>query len=161
MTRSHYRTEQIGLRLVHHIAPAVTAALELLQRQRNIADGWPARGETAGRGTSDITTTEAAMLEAERLDLETEKIIDTIESIEISVGYLAKLVIGIDHTPAASDQLRCSDGQTGRDALKWSTNDQCPELPVKMGMCGAHYRAYLRFRQANHLPTVQYFEDAR
>lgn len=156
---AHYRTEQIGLRLVNHLAPAVTVALELLQRQRNIADGWPTRGETAGRGTSDHTIPEAAILEAERIDAALEQITDCIESIDISVNYLAKLTIGIDRTPAASDQLRCKDGQRGRDSALWSRDDQCMELPVKMGLCVTHYQAYYRFRVARNLPVAQYYEN--
>lgn len=162
MTKAHYRTEQAGLRLVHHVAPAVTVALELYQYKRDSADGMKARGETAERGTSDISTTEAANLEVEKWDTKIEEIKDTIESIEISIGHLAKLTIGIDRTPAAGEEKRCSDGQRlyGR-ALTWSTNEHCQELPVKMQMCEAHYRAYLRFRNDNHLPVVQYFEDAK
>lgn len=157
---AHYRTEQIGLRLVNHLAPAVTVALELLQRQRNIADGWPTRGETAGRGTSDHTIPEAAILEAERIDLELEKITDTIESIEISVSHLAKLVIGIDRTPAALEEPRCREGQRGRDALRWSDDEACPVVGTKLGMCGKHYMQYYRFRVAHRLPVEQYFEKA-
>jgi hypothetical protein len=162
LTKSHYRTEQAGLRLVHHIAPAVTVALDLYQNKRDSADGMKAPGETAGRGESDNSTTEAATLEGEKWDLKIEEIIDTIESIEISVGHLAKLTIGIDRTPAAGEEKRCSDGQRlyGR-VLAWSNNDQCMELPVKMGMCEAHYRAFYRYRTDQHLPVVQYFEDAK
>lgn len=162
--RAHYRTEQIGLRLTHHIAPAVTIALDHIDRQRQTADGWPAHGDGVNRGHPDTSTTEAAAIEAiDHLDTEREKIIDVIEGIELAVSHLAKLVIGIDRTPAAGQERRCSDGQVGKDAILWSTNSQCPELPIstKMGLCGAHARAWLRYRTAHHLPIEQYFEDAR
>lgn len=161
MARAHHRTEQIGLRLIHHVAPAVTAALDLYQSKRNTA--LKASAASDGRGTSDNSPTEAATFESERWDGKVEEIIDTIESIEISVGHLARLTIGIDRTPAAGWEKRCSDGQVGKDAIKWSSNTDCPELPIstKMGLCGAHARAYLRFRTANHLPVAQYFEDAQ
>jgi hypothetical protein len=159
MTKAHYRTEQAGLRLVHHVAPAVTAALDLYQNKRDAADGMKAPGETAGRGGSDETsTTEAAAAETEKWDLKIEEINDTIESIEISVGHLAKLTIGIDRTPAAGWEKRCRDGQQGRDAVLWSDDTDCAELGAKLEMCGRHYVAYYRFRVSRHLPVDQYFE---
>lgn len=158
MARSHYRTEQAGLRLVHHIAPAVTAALDLYQNKRTSAQGLKAPGETPGRGESDISTTESATFEVEKWDAKIEEIIDTIESIEISVGHLARLTIGIDRTPAAGWEKRCRDGQQGRDAVLWSDDTDCAELGTKLDLCGRHYMQYYRFRVARHLPVDQYFE---
>lgn len=159
MTRPHRRTEQAGLRLIHHLAPAVAKALDDLQREQHQCDGWPNHGSSPGRSSSDTSTTEAAALQADNFGGRAEEILDTVESIEISVGHLAKLVIGIDRTPAAGEEKRCSDGQVGRDALKWSTDEQCKALPVRLGMCNAHYFQHYRFRVANHLPVDQYFED--
>lgn len=156
--RAHYRTEQIGLRLIHHIAPAVTAALQRLQAERNSTDGWPPRNANPGRGGSDTSTTESAALAGGYLDTQAEQITDTIESIEISVTHLATLVIGIDRTPAAGEHKRCSDGQQGRDAVLWSNNTDCAELPTRLDMCGRHYMAYYRYRVAHHLSVDHYFE---
>lgn len=161
LRRTHRRTEQIGLRLVHHVAPAVTAALDLYEYKRDAADGMKARAETDGRGTSDNSITEAATIEAEKWTLKAKEITDKVELIEREVGELARLTIGIDRTPAAGEEKRCSDGQVGKDAVLWSTNTECPELPVKLGLCGAHAQAYYRYRVAHHLPVAQYFEDAR
>lgn len=175
--RAHYRTEQIALRLLHHISPAVVAALDALRREQSECDGWPNRGGSIGRGTGPtvyveaddyeeagripVTGVEAAAFTGTTVDNRAERINDTIESIEISVSHLARLVIGIDHTPAAGEERRCMDGQVGRDAVRWSSDTQCRELPVKLGMCEAHYRANLRWRQANHLPVIHYYEDGK
>ena len=175
MAKAHYRTEQIGLRLVHHIAPAVTAALDAIRREQTECDGWPNRGGSIGRGTGPtvyvdadeyeeggripVTGVEAAAFTGTTVDNRAERINDTIESIEISVSHLAKLVIGIDHTPAAGDQPRCKDAQVGRDSTLWSDDINCMALPDKGKMCTKHYWQYRRYRIAHGLDTSRDFQE--
>jgi hypothetical protein len=155
-----YRTEQVGWHLANKIAFLVAEALVHLSRERRILDGFAARGDSAGRGTGDTSTTEAAATASLEFGRDAEDIKDAIDGVEIAVKHLGKLSADALGKIAPLDTPRCKEGQRGRDAIKWSDDEQCTELPVKMDMCNKHYMAYYRFRVANHLPVTQYFEDA-
>lgn len=155
-----YRTEQAGWHLCNKIAFLVAEAHIHLKRERSILDGFAARGDSAGRGTGDTSTTEAAATASLEFGRTVEDINDAIDGVEIAIKHLGRLAAEAIGKIAPVEVPRCKDGQRGRDALKWSDDEQCTELPVKMEMCNKHYMAYYRFRVANHLPVAQYYEDA-
>lgn len=160
-----YRTEQVGLRLTHHLAPAVYEYRAALRREQSVADGWATRGETAGRGSPDNSLPEAAVLMVGHLEQVEARLNLLVVAVETAADQLAKMVIGGfgEHVPASADQLRCRDAQKfGRgiwDTKEWSDDIECEDLPTKLGLCARHYSAYYRFRRARNIkPDRDEFE---
>lgn len=147
---------------MNHLAPAVREAKDHLSRELSICDGWPSRGESAGRGTSDRTTTEAAVLRSGRIQAEVDRIDRIVAALEAGAEALAKLVVGGmgERVQAAADVVRCREAQRGRDAHLWSNDMECMDLPSKSGLCGKHYAAYYRYRRAHNIKTDHEFEPA-
>lgn len=152
MTRraSNYRTEQQGLALLHHVAPAVADALTHLRRELVVFDGWASRGDSPGRGSSSSTIPEAAVLARLALTNAIDDVDDAIWGVEIAVKHLAKLAADAlgKRLPMSIDQPRCRDGQYDRNPGAWSDDPQCPVLPDKNGLCTRHYSAWRRFKIA-------------
>jgi hypothetical protein len=159
MTRAHSRTEQIGLTITNHLAPAVTVALEHLRREQQICDGFAARGESAGRGSSITSSTEGAAMMASRYRQDSADIHNAIERLDQARAELARLVF-VMRAPAALEQKRCRDGQHGRDSGLWSDDPACLALPEKKDLCTKHYWAWRRYRIAHGIDTSGDFEEA-
>jgi hypothetical protein len=162
VVRPHHRTEQVGLALVHQVAPVVSMALVHLAREVVVFDGWAMRGDSAGRGTSASTVPEAAVLARDQFTTMMEDINDAVWGLEIAAKHLAKLssdAIG-KRLPAAIDMPRCRDAQFGKDAPLWSDDEKCPALPDKGGLCQRHYSAWRRHCIAEGLDTSHHYEPA-
>ncbi len=157
-----YRTEQAGLRLTHHLAPAVYEYRAQLRREQSVADGWATRGETASRGSSDNTLPEAAVLMVAHLERVETRLNLLIVAVETAADDLARVVIGGfgEHVPAAAEELRCRDAQHGLDAPLWSDDVECRALPDKKGLCQRHYSAWRRYLQSRNVDTSHHFEPS-
>lgn len=159
-----YETEQIGLRFLHHLAPV---ALNFILRQRRaeaICDGFPSRGDSAGRGTSDSSLTEAAVLRADEIRADLQKMFDLRAACKQAQDAYADFLLRQpeERIPVAIDVPRCRDEQKfgGIDALLWSDDMECPELPSKLKLCAKHYSQYYRYRKAKGISTAHHFEPA-
>jgi hypothetical protein len=151
MTRPDHRTLQAAYTL-EQLAPDVTAALTNLHRERAICDGYTA-GIGSGRGTSDSSTTEAAALQADRLDTRAQRIRNTIADIERDIHHLSRLTRDSLGLRAPVTIARCRDNHTGRQgAIEWG-DPTCENLPDKAGLCVACYHRERRWRQAHGLPA--------
>lgn len=157
--RPHVRTEQIGLTLVNHLAPAVTVALEHNERERALCDGFPARGESAGRGSSPSSSTEAAAAGSRHFAARAADIRTAIDIVDGAVKRLADLVYAA-RVPAAIDVVRCKEGQFGRDSVLWSDDTRCLELPNKARLCQRHYWQFYRYRLAHGIDVSGDFEES-
>jgi hypothetical protein len=157
VTRPNDRLVHLGRTLIDHYALAAEQAYEHLARQRALCDGYPARGETAGRGTATSSSTEGAIVSAEHFDEQTARLRHAINAVDTATATLGH-VIGDVLPPTTVQTKRCADGQVGKDSGLWSDNVHCPELPTKKGMCAQHYMRYYRYRVAHLLPVDQDFE---
>lgn len=157
-----YRTEQVGLRLTHHLAPGVYEYRKGLRREQSVCDGWATRGETAGRGSSENTLPEAAVLMVGHLEQVEAKLNAAILACETAADALARLVLGGfgEHVPAAAEELRCRDAQHGLDAPLWSDDVECRSLPDKRGLCQRHYSAWRRYLQSRNVDTSHHYEPS-
>ena len=84
--RLHALNEQ--LRTLGHLPEAVA----LIHREIGLHDGFPARGESAGRGSSELTPVEAAAANVEHLVGELRDMQDDLDTITLAVGLLVKKI---------------------------------------------------------------------
>lgn len=152
-TRPNPRVQGTGYWLADVLALRVTEALDHLHREHVICDGFPAKGETAGRGNSDSTTTEAAAIARQYITRQAEDLKDAIDGLVISANHLAAMITEATKTraPDIVKIARCRDNQIGREgAIVWG-NPTCLEIPVKAGYCSACYQRERRWRATQGL----------
>ena len=153
MTRPNPRTQQIGNWLTGVVAQRVTDALDHLNREQHILDGWTAKGDSAGRGNGDNSTTEAAVLSRLALTHQTDDIRDAIDGLSIAADHLARMATqGVKlRAPEPAQIPRCRDGQTGREGtIEWG-DPTCLDIPIKARLCSACYQRERRWRVAHNL----------
>lgn len=159
-----YRTEQVGLRLVHHVTYSVREYRDQLRRELSEARRLSGAGtDTPGRGGSGTSTVEATILRAEYLETVEQDLNGDITAVENAVETLVQRVkrgFG-QHDPPSTDERRCRDAQYGKNAEEWSDDLQCKELPGKLELCPRHYMAWYRYRQANGIDSRDQFEPGR
>lgn len=155
MTRPNERTVRVGLHLANVTAHNVALALNHLALEGAVADGWASRGDGAGRGSAASSTTEAAAIMAGQFHAQANDIRSAIDAIETATKHLDKLTsssLGM-RVPAAFEEIRCRDSQTGRQgAIAWG-DVTCEELPAKAGLCSACYQRERRWRLGHGLPA--------
>lgn len=159
--QSHQATRLLGEHIIDFIAPAVAAAIVALTREQRICDGFGERGASAGIsvGPGGARPVESAVLASRHFALLAEDLFDALDGLRISMQHVERLARAAIGERAPLDVLRCKDGQVGRDAGAWSSDAQCAELPVKLGMCVRHYTQCYRYRVARRLDVSRYFEE--
>jgi hypothetical protein len=155
--------------LSYHItAQKVTDAIRQLQAERikAIADG-PDIGESAGRSSNETSTTERNATEGYRIGCLIEDLRDAICGLEIAHRYLLTVAEEGVRTrafgapgPEPVAEKTCRDNQHGKaGAILWG-DPLCMKLPVKGGMCAAHYQAWYRHRVRTGRDVSRDFEEA-
>lgn len=145
-------------------AKTVTEGVWRLRAEKAAALDGPTRGESAGRGGSDTSTTERNAAEAYRLGLLIEDLRDAVEGFEIAHRHLARLADEAVRTRAFGAQPEeqpiepvCRDFQHGKaGAIEWG-DATCCVGSVKAGLCSRHYMAWYRFRKARGIDTGKDF----
>jgi hypothetical protein len=158
-----YETEQIGMRLYNHLAPLALNAIRELRREEALCDGYVARGETAGRGNNDRSTTAAAFEKAEDIRARLQQLFDLRNAVQRAADEYAHFLKTRpeERIPASADKPRCHDGQvalgTARD---WSDDIDCRELGDKRGLCPRHYMRWYRWKVDNEHDVTHLFEPS-
>lgn len=151
--RPNARIQGIGHHLAQNIAPRTTQAQHHLALELTICDGYAAKGETAGRSTSDNTTTEAAALARTHITNQLDEITNSIQHLNDAANRLQTAVTTAlkSRAPDVVQIPRCRDNQIGREgAIIWGRTD-CLELAVKAGLCMACYKRDWNWRKTQGL----------
>ncbi len=106
--RLHAINEQ--LRTIGHLPEAVA----VICREISLLDGFASRGNSAGRGTSDLTSVEAAAAGVEHHVAQLQDIQDLLDSFALSAGLLVKAVRrqvpSAGSVPAIVEKVLCTVG---------------------------------------------------
>lgn len=169
MTQPNVDLWQAGQQLANHVALNLSAALEHIQRELSIIDGFPERGEqVAVRASAELTTVERAaearwQLTDAREQLRDQKatVLREIRDLNEYINLVMRLRVPKQVTkPDAKDGLCCSNQAGRHGVIEWG-DPLCTRNPTKSGLCEPHYRKWLAARQRDGVDTSKDYEPAR
>lgn len=167
-TQPNARLVQAGERLSGHIAANVTLALGSIRDRLERLDGYSSGGDGT-RGNAESSTTERIAAQRYHLKNALEDMRTGLDDVLKTVDSFARLVEDtLRHAdPDAIPEVArksCCDGQAflaqahGDRAGVVSWGDPlCIREATKAGLCGSHYMAWYRHRQANGIDTSKDF----
>lgn len=161
MTAPNERLAHAAHYLGNIVAPQITAAVQAISERLTHLDGISAGGERNG-SSSDVSnpTERIAMkrysLTAVREDLR-DGILDCCNTIA-KLGEMANDALrNAGHAPEHTEQTLCRDGQQGREGVITWGDPMCCRLPIKAGLCQAHYSKWRRYRTDKGIDTSKDF----
>lgn len=150
MTKPNRKAEEAGHTLSTVIAVNITAALEHLQRELAISDGFPERGDTISvTASSESTSVERTMMARYELTEARETLRDALtEAVEAirRLGWCAQAAMRLraPHNAVQPNTAKlCRDGitdKTRQGSLEWH-DPTCMMPAAKLGLCQRHYDA--------------------
>lgn len=158
-TAPNARLLSAGEKLMRYTSVQVTLAVESLRDR--IAHAHEPTGDSERVHTSDMPNpTEAAGLSRYALTAELEELRDTITDACHTLDLLARKAEEVQRwtNQGQVEQLvLCKHGQHGKEgALDWG-DPLCDRMPIKGGMCGAHYMRWYRHRTEHGIDTSRDF----
>lgn len=168
-TQPNPRLIQAGERLSGHIAHNASLALASIRDRLNRLDGYSSSSDGATAGNTESSTTERIAAQRYHLKNALEDMRTGLDDVLKTVDLFARLVEDtLRHTdpdaiPAAARKA-CNDGQAfltqahgdRAGVVTWG-DPLCIREATKAGLCGSHYMAWYRHRQANGIDTRKDF----
>ena len=151
MTRPNRDLWQAGAALQDYIATNLTAALEHINRELSILDGYPAGNDEPNvTATSELTTVERTadarwQLTNAREDIRDHKaaVLVAIRELNEYINLVSRMRVPRTVTrPEDKKKDLCCSGQMGKHkSIEWG-NPDCLMPAVKKGLCQSHYDAW-------------------
>lgn len=168
-TQPNARLVQAGERLSGHIAHNASLALASIRDRLNRLDGYSSSSDGATAGNTESSTTERQATQRYHLTNALKDLSTGLDDVLKTVDLFARLVEDtLRHTdpdaiPAAARKA-CNDGQAfltqahgdRAGVVTWG-DPLCIREATKAGLCGSHYMAWYRHRQANGIDTRKDF----
>jgi hypothetical protein len=160
MTQPNRDLEVAGWSLQQTVAVSLTAALQHVQRELSILDGYSSgTPEVAVRASADLTGPERYAHARWELTEAREQLRDAKTAVLVSIRDLSelcatviamrapKVVVKPDDTKR---DLCCSHQQGKHAAVEWG-DPLCMMTSFKAGLCQAHYMAWFRARVRDNI----------
>ena len=167
MTKPNRDLEQAGWTLTNVVAISLTSALEHIQRELSVLDGFSSGGpEVVVSASADLTGPERHadarwQMTNAREDLRDAKaavLVSIRDLSELCQAVLAMRVPKVVVKPEDRKKDLCCSHQSGKHAVVEWGDALCMMPGVKAGLCQAHYMAWYRARVRDGIDTAKDFE---
>jgi hypothetical protein len=167
MTKPNRDLDQAAWTLANVVAISLTAALEHIQRELSVLDGYSSGGpEVMVSASADLTGPERTADARWQLTSAREDLRDAKAAVLVSIRDLSQMcsqimamrVPKVVVKPEDRKKDLCCSHQSGKHAVVEWGDALCMMPGVKSGLCQAHYMAWYRARVRDGVDTAKDFE---